>query len=344
MRNHIVAPLINKHTVIPMTSIQKCSMTMLQFNVMLPFVPLIRDYKQTERISLLTRYFGVLLQTYPDLDLISLNELIPEKYFSVIKKCLAELGFIHCTREPDTLIGTGGLCVFSKCEIRSTEFKSFGFDCAYSDCLALKGVLYTEVKCRCRKHSVHIFSTHLQAWDTQKALIARNGQLNYVRELIGNIGNNCLEPVVLLGDLNVDLNAVSKDDLQNTLGLQMASIDKHSTRYTFDNNNPLVGLDGSYETRDTGMYIRGCLEEYQNTGKCECCIPKWLDYVFFNTMRGGASCTMRALPCVVDDGDSERFVSDHYPLVSTIVFGPPVSKCVPRKHLVHKPDNWCVLL
>jgi len=323
----------------------QCSLSMLQFNVMLPFLPYIREYCQEQRKTLLPQFFKNVVHQFPDVCIISLNELIPEKYYLVIRNCLKDLGFVYCSRQPNTLLGTGGLCVFSKYCIIQTRFESFGFDCAYSDCLALKGVLYTRVMCVCKKHVVHVFSTHLQAWDTRKAIRARNSQLHVVRTFIDSIRAKSIPgPIVLLGDLNVNLGSDTKQHLESQLGMQMAKISKNSTRYTFDNNNPLVGLDGSYETRDNHRYARGCKDEYEKSGKCQCCIPQWLDYVFFQSANQATSSgCMTAIPCITHDKDGDHYVSDHYPLICELRFdkmSAPRPKCKQARPEV----SWCVLL
>lgn len=154
-----------------------------------------------------------------------------------------------------------GLIVFSK-----YPFKVIGKDyyqkCTNTDCFAAKGVLLIEVTMPDKK-KVQIATTHLQAWETQKAVEVRRAQLTQVKNLLAKHSQADI-PQLLVGDLNID--GFVPDEYPSTLNfLNMESA-------------PLQGSQPA-----TNGYIIEC---YKKPGKDN--TPQWLDHVWLKANQSKA--------------------------------------------------------
>jgi len=94
-----------------------------------------------------------------------------------------------------------GVILLSRFPITDSKYLSFGSDCSGDERLANKGVTYARILKNGR--TVHIFATHLQAWETTDAISAREAQLLQIRRWIQRLRLDASEPVLIAGDLNV---------------------------------------------------------------------------------------------------------------------------------------------
>ena len=98
---------------------------------------------------------------------------------------------------------SGGVVAVSKYPIEETAARYFGDESTGSDAMAEKGCLY--IKVRKQGLAIHVFTSHLQAWSSDRAIATREAQLYQMRSFVDEMvppGKN--EPVVFAGDFNVD--------------------------------------------------------------------------------------------------------------------------------------------
>lgn len=95
----------------------------------------------------------------------------------------------------------GGVLIVSYWPIEKEVQMTFD-QCAGSDCLASKGVIYAKINKGGNPY--HIFGTHPQAWSTKEGRAVRAQQFEQMRAFIDAQYINGAEPVVIAGDLNVD--------------------------------------------------------------------------------------------------------------------------------------------
>ena len=319
-----------------------CIFTVMTFNVMLPFREFIKDYKQATRLKYMRQFFTSVIRRYPELTVIVLSELIPTGYIDYFKMFMKKLGFVHfATVKSAVLQQNGGLCIFSRGLIKHIEFRSFGVSCVYADCLANKGVLYAECVCKCGRHSIHTFGTHMQAWTSAIAQYIRKEQLHligkFIRDTVSKTKCNMHTPIVLCGDFNMDAHIPSElIEIKNSVQMLFPKCSNHSLRNTFDRFNTMAGFDGSWEN-STQEYPRGCFNEFSTLGTCVCCPNQWLDYVLYKPNSNIKRATQCSISCDVrinGTGESQEslFVSDHYPVLCTFIFrvNPKVSSHTKR--------------
>ncbi|KAG2766468.1 hypothetical protein PC129_g12246 [Phytophthora cactorum] len=178
----------------------------------------------------------------------------------------------------------GGVLLASKYPILSVRVKLFEGACAGADKLADKGVLY----CKILKDGllVHVFSTHLQAWNDPLSRTMRKLQMDMVANFMRAMDIDEVNDVVLfVGDLNVDywLNKTNQeyDEMLNIFEAKDPSVVrprklgnasdsdkkesaaefKHLRKYSFDPRvNALaadgLSTDGSLELLDYILYSR----------------------------------------------------------------------------------------
>uniref|UniRef100_M4B9P0 sphingomyelin phosphodiesterase n=1 Tax=Hyaloperonospora arabidopsidis (strain Emoy2) TaxID=559515 RepID=M4B9P0_HYAAE len=97
----------------------------------------------------------------------------------------------------------GGVLLASKYPILSVRVKLFESACAGADKLADKGILY----CKILKDGllVHVFSTHLQAWNDPFSRTMRKTQMDLVANFMRAMDiDEVNDAVLIVGDLNVD--------------------------------------------------------------------------------------------------------------------------------------------
>jgi len=98
-------------------------------------------------------------------------------------------------------ITNGGVTVLSRYPIVETSVKLFTSEWARDDGLANK----CAIRVRILKNGkpCNIIATHLQAWDYDSAIKAREGQMKLIGEMVQELDIPSVEPLIYAGDLNV---------------------------------------------------------------------------------------------------------------------------------------------
>ncbi|KAJ8528729.1 hypothetical protein ON010_g14600 [Phytophthora cinnamomi] len=221
----------------------------------------------------------------------------------------------------------GGVLLASKYPILSVRVKLFEGACAGADKLADKGVLY----CKILKDGllVHVFSTHLQAWNDPLSRTMRKLQMDMVANFMHAMDIDETNDVVLfVGDLNVNywLNKTNEeyDEMLDIFGAKDPSVVrprelgnasdsdkkesaaeyKHLRKYSFDPRVNALAADG--------LSSDGSLE--------------LLDYILYSrTHRQPKSATSWVQPLTTRSPWMWRSqphfnLSDHFPVVSEFTF------------------------
>ncbi|GMF44681.1 unnamed protein product [Phytophthora fragariaefolia] len=221
----------------------------------------------------------------------------------------------------------GGVLLASKYPILSVRVKLFEGACAGADKLADKGVLY----CKILKDGllVHVFSTHLQAWNDPLSRTMRKLQMDMIANFMRAMDIDEVNDVVLFtGDLNVNywLNKTNKeyDEMLGIFGAKDPSVVrprklgnasysdkkesaaeyKHLRKYSFDPRVNALAADG--------LSSDGSLE--------------LLDYVLYSSNhRQPKSATSWVQPLTTTSpwmwrSQPQYNLSDHFPVVSEFTF------------------------
>ncbi|GAB9475711.1 Phospholipase c [Globisporangium polare] len=211
----------------------------------------------------------------------------------------------------------GGCFAMSKYPINNFQEMTFSSVASGDDRMADKGVVYFQLRV-CDTETVHVFGTHLQAWETPVAVATRRQQLKLLREFINSMKISSQDAVLIVGDLNV--NKWAGDDgkeyaaMLETLSATEPELAPHSSAFSFDPLSNELAVDGP-----------------SSSGKTE-----RLDYVLVvNKFRAPLVATSEVVqlkatsawtvPQSGDGGDEdqeERLVdlSDHYPVVAELHF------------------------
>ncbi|OWZ23006.1 hypothetical protein PHMEG_0002184 [Phytophthora megakarya] len=221
----------------------------------------------------------------------------------------------------------GGVLLVSKYPILTVRVKLFEGACAGADKLADKGVLY----CKILKDGllVHVFSTHLQAWNDPLSRTMRKMQMNMIANFMRAMDiDEVNDTVLFVGDLNVDywLNKRNQeyDEMLNIfeakdpsvvrprkLGNASDSDEKETAaeykqlrKYSFDPRVNALAADG--------LSTDGSLE--------------LLDYILYSrTHRQPTTASSWVQPLTTSTpwkwrGQPQFNLSDHFPVVSEFTF------------------------
>jgi endonuclease/exonuclease/phosphatase family metal-dependent hydrolase len=178
-------------------------MHIASYNIMLLDSVAFPALKQDERAGWIPQ---ALQLTDPGLDVIGVQEVFTVA--NPLRQQMAANGYNYVSEMPaDFNFNEGGALIFSRWPIESTE--SIVFDeCDGHDCSASKGVTYALINKLGRKY--HVFNTHLQA-DAEN-FATRRSQLRQMRTFINSrVGVATNDPVLLLGDFNVDMESQPAD-------------------------------------------------------------------------------------------------------------------------------------
>lgn len=303
----------------------------LQFNIFLPVHDYLRSHGQGARVNVMSEVLEKILEDH-DVNVLVLNELIPSDFYRIIVPRLQDAGFVHVSRRlRDISTVDGGVFVFTKTDspIRHCETMLFGEVCSGSDCIAAKGVVYTKIHLQ-ERHIIHVFATHLQAWNEHRV---REEQLTLIQKFMTERRISRQEPVLLCGDLNIDLYVARShlDHLLHSLHLVLPPLDPSGNAFTVSVNNSLVGLDdpARYQTAD---YPNGCLDVHLETYSCPCCVNELIDYTLYSSRhKRPIHATMKVLERdarlaapltfpVYGRTFYTDYVSDHFPVLGTFTF------------------------
>ncbi|KAI9909746.1 hypothetical protein PsorP6_010218 [Peronosclerospora sorghi] len=222
----------------------------------------------------------------------------------------------------------GGVVLASKYPILGVRVKLFEDACAGADKLADKGVLY----CKILKDGllVHVFSTHLQAWNDPLSRSMRRIQMQMIVDFMRAMEIDQVNDVVLfVGDMNVDywLN-VSNAEYDEMLNLFEAKDPTVVCTPTLDNSasdsdqqKPTAAFKYlrkySFDPRVNALAAEGLSTD----GSLEL-----LDYVLYSRKHRqpqAASSWIQPLNTVTPwtwRGQPQYNLSDHFPVVSEFLF------------------------
>lgn len=268
------------------------------------------------------------------IDVLVLSELIAPADSKYVLGRLADLGWRYQSAPlPSSILHgqflSGGVYVVSRHRILSQATHAFTH-CGGVDCFISKGIVH----CKLQKDGqiIHIFGTHLQAWNNKIGRVVRTEQVEEVRDFIQRLTGSSPHPVLLCGDLNIDRYSRGAE-----LRAALHRLDMHfgtdsivGHPYTIDpQRNSLVGNDDP-SMYSTPRHPRGCYAEYMNSMYCECCPQEWLDYIVYSKDHPQPLTTVLTPILLKTEPYLMRFsatiarthsdLSDHFPLLGVFTF------------------------
>lgn len=148
----------------------------------------------------------------------------------------------------------GGCFAMSKYPIDNFQEITFGSVASGDDRMADKGVVYFQLRVQ-DTETVHVFGTHLQAWETPVAVATRKQQLKLLREFIDSMKIAPDDAVLIVGDLNV--NKCGGDDgkeyaaMLEMLDATEPELAPHSSAFSFDPLSNELAVDGPSSSGET---------------------------------------------------------------------------------------------
>ncbi|KAF1313746.1 Phospholipase c, partial [Globisporangium splendens] len=147
----------------------------------------------------------------------------------------------------------GGCFAMSKYPIESFQEMTFGSVASGDDRMADKGVVYCQIRVK-NTETVHLFATHLQAWETPGAVATRACQLQLLREYIDTMTIPASDAVLVAGDLNV--NKCGNDGLEygamlKSLNAVEPELASHSSAFSFDPLTNELAVGGPSSSGET---------------------------------------------------------------------------------------------
>ena len=331
--------------------------TIATYNLMVPVPEPLRNNGQTIRVQKLPQAIEDLTgRVLNGLDVIAVQELIPNHLRAQFLEHMKQKGFLYHTASLKTdymslkfKAVNGGVIILSKHPILVEYNKVFDTECESVDCIACKGVVYCRIQLE-NKNIVNVLSTHFQAWDTCKGRRIRRQQAICVKKFIDSLHIPKDEPVILVGDLNLDFYN-HNTELHYLLGIMKLKLNKfnpNSTPFSSDpRSNTLVGNDDTIRYA-TDKYPKGCYEDYLNSLSCPCCPRELLDYVTFSInhlqpidseMSVFVIKTKRRfnMKFNITTERETNDLSDHYPVIGSFSWNKPTR--FTHRSITLKPDN-----
>lgn len=320
----------------------------VSWNVMAPVPAPLRFSGQSERMQRIPNALIEQIDPIHPVDVCVVQESIVPDLHNELRQGMRRAGFLYETKQlqgsiMDFKLVQGGLVLFSRHPIVYQDGHIFGGECTKEDCLAAKGVVYAVVQKGV--HRYHVFAIHLNSWESPQSRFVRRGQMAEVRKFIDRQRIGVDEPVLMMGDMNVDLYDQQKQLLALCDVVQMNLLPRHGQTHSFSSDpqtNQLVGMDDS-SAYSSDAFPGGCERDYMKSLQCVCCPQEWLDYALVSNRHASldrSSSWMRVYPIksapfVVNLGIAVMReisdLSDHYPLLSHYEFyDVPVSEKVPE--------------
>lgn len=315
---------------------------MCTYNVLAPVAPPIRMTSQATRMSLIPGEVAAF-----EADIVCVQESIVPAQHRILSAGMQREGYYHET-EPLSKMGkvvNGGVVIFSKYPIEAQEQVVFTGPCDGSDCLAAKGLVYARIN----RFGVlyHFVGVHFQAWPNARSREIRKSQAQQTGAFLAKLPKT--EPVIVLGDLNVDLYSERRHlmdllelldcDMMPRAGPQMFTSDPAT--------NFLMGIDET-TAYSSPEHPGGCEELHMKSGSCACAPQEWLDYVL--VPRGGMKPDAGQMECRpvkhefygqvnMTTWRTLEDLSDHYPVVGSLFY-----KSLQNRRLPHvreeTPRHW----
>jgi endonuclease/exonuclease/phosphatase family metal-dependent hydrolase len=151
----------------------------------------------------------------------------------------------------------GGVQVFSRFPLDQVETRVFchRVELKGSDRLAKKGFVYARVALEGSRR-VHVVATHLQAWEDRKAVDMRLKEAAHIRRFLRERSIPADEPILIVGDLNVDSIHAPGDleDISHVLHACLLDSSSSQTPSMDAAQNDMVGRDGAKPDKTTGRF------------------------------------------------------------------------------------------
>jgi endonuclease/exonuclease/phosphatase family metal-dependent hydrolase len=148
----------------------------------------------------------------------------------------------------------GGVQIFSRFPLDKVETRVFchRVELKGSDRLAKKGFVYARIALQ--GNSVHVVATHLQAWEDHKAIDMRLKEAAHIRKFLRELPIPPDEPILIVGDLNVDSIHAPGDleDISHVLHARLLDSSSAQAPSIDAAQNDLVGRDGAKPDKATG--------------------------------------------------------------------------------------------
>jgi endonuclease/exonuclease/phosphatase family metal-dependent hydrolase len=312
----------------------------MTYNIMIPVSEPFRSNGQSQRTKLIPEAVKRMDDVIQGgIDVIAFQELIPSQYVNTFLENMKAVGFAYASKPLTTSylsgklkLANGGVIICSKHPIIAEFTSVFDTECQSADCAACKGVVYCRIKCP-NNNIINIFSTHFQAWNTKKAQQIRRQQTMQCVDFINSLNIPKDEPLLFLGDLNIDFYTGQKEitELLSVLDMEMTERIEESHPFSSDPaNNQMMGNDET-SMYSTKLYPNGCYQEYIATLSCPCCPRELLDYILFSKRHKRPISTTSEVVILKTkkpfkmrlNVTTEREIndlSDHYPIIAKTVW------------------------
>lgn len=188
-----------------------------------------------------------------DVDVVVFCEAFCANAREVLVKGMKEQGYLYETRVvgEGASVSTkkaidGGCFAMSKYPMEHFEEFTFGSAAVGDDRMADKGVIYFQLR-MAQGGLVHVFGTHLQAWESKVAIAARKAQLKLLHTFIQSKKISPLDAVVIAGDLNVDQfsgQSVEYDEMLELLQAEDSALRPSSSKFSFDPSTNRLAMTG----------------------------------------------------------------------------------------------------
>ena len=309
----------------------------VSYNIMAPVAEPIRFCGQMDRMKRIPSVVLEQLDPIAYVDFMVVQESMVSSQHMALSDGMRQAGFVYETSQivgsmSDLKIVQGGLVVFSRHPIQKQLNCVFEGSCAREDCLASKGSVYLQLN----KHGqvFHIFALHVQAWESPESRVVRRGQIAQVAKFIKDQNIPANEPVVLMGDFNVDLYSEQCQLRALFKLLDCEPLDRHPESHPFSSDpgtNQLMGIDDGL-AYSSDAYPGGCYEQYLKTMHCVCCPQELLDYALVSRAHlpvDNTASWMRVVPAKVKPFTMNvtltiqreiSDLSDHYPILARYFF------------------------
>ena len=210
-------------------------LSVLQYNMFCRPSYLFKDSQIIRAEWFCNTIFSKYHNEFKDVDIIVFCELFDNDARQTIQSALSKYGFRYrtavigntrivkrcclalCNRTPRFLVENGGLIIFSRHPIVGFDTNIYANnEIIGTDSLSAKGVMYAQILKNQKK--IHLFATHMQAWNDKKDKIMRFKEAEKIKEFIISKVIPEKEPVLICGDFNIDLHD-HKDEAKRIINI-----------------------------------------------------------------------------------------------------------------------------
>lgn len=191
-----------------------------------------------------------------NIDVILVQEIFEESAERKLDKEMKKYGFIHKSRKV-------GACTFLKCKcfcgrIEDGGIKTYSkhpivdqdehvYENYEGDGIAQKGCLWTKIEKEGKFYN--LFNTHLEAGASEIDTDTRLAQCQEIADFIKDLNIDENEPVILGGDMNIDVRSQVFRQVENILRMKPVSLDESTFNY-MRNEMQLRDNPGQEHTRE----------------------------------------------------------------------------------------------